>query len=48
MEETIQILDDLIKKYRMFSTNVQIVDFIEKVEELKEDADKNKFNYGTK
>ena len=37
MEETIEILDNLIKKYRMFSSNVHIVDFIEKVEELKKE-----------
>ncbi|MBI4651143.1 hypothetical protein HY745_07655 [Candidatus Desantisbacteria bacterium] len=44
MEETIQILDNLIKKYRMFSSNIHIADFVEKIEELKDNIDQKELS----
>lgn len=44
MEDTIQILDNLIKKYRMFNSNIHIVDFVEKIEELKENINQEELS----
>ncbi len=38
MEQALKLLDNIIKKYRMFNSNIHIVDFVAKVEELKKDV----------